>query len=320
VNIGIAAIEQRRDAASLEMAAWADARGFSLVRISEHHGADDGYVPSPLVLAAALAARTTTARLRISALLVPLHDPVRLAEDLAVLDNNSGGRIEVIAAAGYRRFELAMFGVDPATRAQRVTDGVAVLRRAWTGEPFTHEGRTVRVTPRPLQEPGPPVFLGGSTPAAARRAARIADGFVPTDPALYDVYRQACAERGTAPGPDPATPGPSFVHVTDDPERAWATIAPHAVHETGSYAAWLDESGTPGPFSAADLDTIRSHSAYRVVTPEGCLQLIDEGGVGLLVLHPLMGGLDPELAWSSLELFAAEVLPRLDVAPAPVPG
>lgn len=301
-------------AACLEMGAWADAHGFDLLRVSEHHAAEDGYVPSSLLVAAGLAARTTRARLRLSALLLPLHDPVRIAEDLAVLDNLSGGRAEVIVGMGYRTAELAMFGVERRDRVRRVVEGIEVLRRAWTGEPFTHDGRPVRVTPRPVQDPGPPIFLGGSTPKAAHRAARVADGFVATDPALYEDYRVACAERGITPGPDPARTGPSFVHVTHDPERAWATIAPFALHETGSYASWLQESGTPGPFVAADEASIRTNPAYRVVTPEECVALVRDEGIDLLVLHPLMGGLPPEHGWASLELFAAEVLPHLAAA------
>jgi hypothetical protein len=101
------------------------------------------------------------------------------------------------------------------------------------------------------------------------------------------------------------------VHVTDDPERAWATIAPHALHESNSYAAWLQESSTPGPFVAADEVSIRTNPAYRVVTPEACAAMMEDEDIELLVLHPLMGGLPPEHGWASLELFRSAVLPAL---------
>lgn len=305
--------------ACLDMAAWADRNGFELIRMSEHHAADDGYLPSPLVLGAAIAARTERARLRISALLLALHDPVRVAEDIAVLDNISGGRVEAIVGAGYRRREFDMFGIDMADRVHRVESGIAALRALWSRDDVTVDGRVARVRPRPLQEPNPPIFLGGSTPKAARRAARIADGFVPTDPALYATYREECARLGKEPGPDGAITGPSFVHVTDDPERAWAQIEPHALHETNSYAAWLSDDGTPGPFVDSTPASIRSNPAYRVLTPEECIRHVRDAAIELLVLHPLMGGLDPGLAWSSLELFETAVLPEL-TAPATPTG
>src|SRR5438046_1396245 len=130
--------------AALDMAAWADTRGGVAISISEHHGSDDGYLPSPIVFAAALAARTTNVRIGIAALLAPLYDPLRLAEDLAVLDNLSGGRVDLLLANGYVADEFAMFGVPMNERGRRTTEVVETLRKAWTGEPFTFRDRTVR--------------------------------------------------------------------------------------------------------------------------------------------------------------------------------
>ena len=133
-------------AACLEQCAWADTRGINFVVLSEHHGVDDGYLPAPLTLAAAIAGRTRRLRLHIAALLVPLHDPIRLAEQIAVLDLISAGRVAFVAGLGYRQEELAMAGVAASERGRLLEEYVGVLRQAWTGEPFEWRGRVVRVT------------------------------------------------------------------------------------------------------------------------------------------------------------------------------
>jgi alkanesulfonate monooxygenase SsuD/methylene tetrahydromethanopterin reductase-like flavin-dependent oxidoreductase (luciferase family) len=296
-------------AACLEQCAWADARGFDVVALSEHHGVDDGYMSAPVTLAAAIAGRTARMQINIAAVLVPLHDPVRLAEQLATVQLASGGRLSLVAGLGYRPEEFAMAGVDRRQRGRLLDEYVDVLRKAWTGEPFEWRGRTVRVTPAP-QSP-PVVLIGGSTEKAARRAARLRAGFFPAvgDPALAAVYEEECAQHGftgfvAMPG------GPGFVHVSDDPERDWARIAPHALYDAQTYDAWQ----TPGQRSqvhtaAKTIDELRASGVYRVVTPDECVALAREHG--RVLLHPLMGGLPPALGWASLELFEQKVLGRL---------
>src|SRR6266536_3793764 len=176
-------------AAAVEQCAWADQLGFDYVHLAEHHGAEDGYCPSPLILGAAIASATRNLQLRFSALVLTMHDPLRLAEDLAVLDLISGGgRIRVIAGIGYRPHEFAMFGVDFAQRARQFEQKLEVLRQAWTGEPFAYRGTTVRVTPTPCTPGGPAIYLGGSAVPSARRAARLGYGYCPTSEELYEVY------------------------------------------------------------------------------------------------------------------------------------
>ena len=299
-------------AAALEQAAFGDAHGFDSVQLSEHHGSDDGYLPAPLVLAAAIAGRTQRIRLEIAALILPLHDPLRVAEDVAVLDLASGGRVDLVIGAGYVPAEFEMFERAISERPRLVEEGMHALEQAWTGEPFPYRGRTVRVTPRPLQRPRPSLALGGSSPASARRAARLADRFVPALPQLWKHYRAEC-ERLGKPVPPAGRVGPLFLHVAEDPDAAWAQIAKHALHEANAYGRWMTDARTAGPYApVSDASALRASGLYRVVTPEQCVELANElGPEGTLLLHPLMGGLAPELGWSSLELFAARVLPRI---------
>jgi len=296
-------------AACLDQCAWAEDRGFDVVALSEHHGVDDGYMSAPITLAAAIAGRTRRLQINIAAVLVPLHDPVRLAEQLAVVQLVSGGRLSLVAGMGYRDEEFAMAGVDRRQRGRLLDEYVGVLRQAWTGEPFEWCGRTVRVTPAP---PSPPmVLIGGSTEKAARHAARLQAGFFPAiaDAALAAAYEEECARLGftgfvVMPG------GPGFVHVTEDPERDWTRIAPHALYDAQSYAAWQPAGQrSQVHVEATTLDELRRSGVYRVVTPDECVALAEE--YGRVILHPLMGGLSPALGWASLELFERAVLPRL---------
>jgi alkanesulfonate monooxygenase SsuD/methylene tetrahydromethanopterin reductase-like flavin-dependent oxidoreductase (luciferase family) len=301
--------------ACLEQAEWGDRLGFDFVILSEHHGVDDGYLPAPVTLAAAVAGRTKRIAINIAAILLPLHDPVRLAEELAVLDLASGGRVSFVMGLGYRPEEFEMADVDRSKRAPLFEEYVDVMRQAWTGEPFEWRGRTVRVTPTPITKPHPTMMIGGSTEKAARRAARMQLGFFPAfgDPALGTAYEDECAKVGFTGGFYNLPGNLGFVHVADDPDAAWAKIAPHAVYDAHTYMTWQpSDQRSAVHVDAPDPDGVRASGVYRVVTPNECVALAEElGDTGTLILHPLMGGIPPDLAWESLELFEAKVLPRL---------
>ncbi|MGE0304888.1 MAG: LLM class flavin-dependent oxidoreductase [Acidimicrobiia bacterium] len=297
--------------AMLEQVRWAERVGIDTVLFSEHHGSEDGYLPSPVIAAAVVAGATSSIRIMVSALLLPLYDVVRVAEDLAVLDLASGGRVDITIGAGYRPEEYEMLGRSFPGRVRAIEDGIAFLRKAWTAQPFEHNGSTVHITPAPLRPGGPMIFLGGSSPAAARRAARLADGFFPTNDELSSVYLDACAELGRTPGPTGGPKGQMFLHVSEDPDHAWAKIAPHALHESNSYGRWLAAAGDDITLykEMEDADALRSSGLYLVLTPEECIALTREQGS--LTLHPLMGGLDPDVAAESLDLIEHKVLPHL---------
>jgi len=303
--------------AAIEQSAWADALGFHYVSLSEHHGAEDGYLPSPLVLGGAIAAVTKNVRIQFTVLVITLHDPLRVAEDVAVLDLISGGRVELHLGSGYRAEEFAMFGKDLGQRAATMEAILPLLEKAWSGEPFEHHGVEVLVTPRPRQRPRPPVFFGGQTLAAARRAARLGDGFMPAspDPSVGQEYVAERERLGLPPGRLLKGSGALFLHVAEDPDAAWAKIAPHALHDSNSYLGW-SRQGPKNPFSVLeDADSLRASGVYRVVTPDECLELaLAKGPDEPMGFHPLMGGLDPAIGWESLELVASKVLPHLQEA------
>ena len=299
-----------RYAAALEMAEWADGLGCVSIAVSEHHGSPDGYLPSPLTMVAAMAARTTNVRFMVAALIAPFHDPLRLAEDMVVLDHLTRGRVDLIVAGGYVREEFAMFGVPMNERAMRVTETVDALKAAFTGEPFSFRGRTVHVTPAPYRPGGPPIILGGSSEAAARRAARIGDGFLPSVPEVWDFYRDEVQRLGRRdPGPSPIGEN-TTIALARDPEAGWARMAPFFLHETNAYGTWQAQDGIASPYrTVKDVAALRETGQYRVLTPEQfCAEMRGEP-FPFAMFHPMCGGIPPELAWSSLKLFESDVLP-----------
>jgi alkanesulfonate monooxygenase SsuD/methylene tetrahydromethanopterin reductase-like flavin-dependent oxidoreductase (luciferase family) len=291
--------------ALLEMCEWADQRGALFVGLSEHHGSDDDYLPSPLVMAAAIAARTKNVRIGINALIAPFYDPLRLAEDAAVVDLLSGGRLDLTLAGGYVGDEFDMFGVALSERPARVREAVAALRAAWTGEPFEFRGRTVRIRPRPAQPGGPRIMLGGSSEPAARRAARIADGFLPSEPGCWRFYRDECLRLGK-PDPGPGMPlNADVVVLAEDPEAAWPELGPYFLHETNAYGAWQAAANVAATYEPMEsIDALRAGGQYRILTPDDyAAELKAAGGLALAVLHPMVGGIPPDLAWRHLRLF-----------------
>ena len=300
--------------AAIEMAAWSEQNGGVAIAVSEHHASPDGYLPSPLILATAIAARTSTIPITVAALLVPLHDPVRLAEDMAVLDVVSHGRVAHIAGLGYRPEEYAMFGHSLAERGRRMEECLEVLQQAWTGEEFQYAGRTVRVTPCPLTPGGPPLMYGGGSRAAARRAARFGLGFFAQTwaPGLEQTYKDECTRLGREPGLCfvPSGDAATSVFVADDVDRAWERIGPFMLRDARMYASWLGDAAAASKSTALTVDALRAEGgAYRILTPGEAVEYVRTHGV--LALHPLCCGCPPELAWETLELVASKVVPAL---------
>jgi alkanesulfonate monooxygenase SsuD/methylene tetrahydromethanopterin reductase-like flavin-dependent oxidoreductase (luciferase family) len=303
-------------AAALDMAAFADEIGVERVNLMEHHGSDDGYLPQPFVMGGGVAARTRRCRVALGAVILPLHDPVQLAEQIAVLDLMSGGRLDVTFGAGYVAEEFAAFGVSLKDRGRLLDEGIEIILRALRGERFTApDGRPVFVRPLPLQKPEDILLVGGGVEASARRAARFGLGLSPLRADLLDIYDAECRRLGRAPGRKFSPAGLSNVHLTRDPEATWDKVMPHLRHVVAAYAKWAEaEPNSNSPFRGL-LDNeaaLKQCGIFNVMTPE---QLIDRapGAVsehGTITFMPLLGAMPRELGWESLELLKT-VMPKL---------
>jgi alkanesulfonate monooxygenase SsuD/methylene tetrahydromethanopterin reductase-like flavin-dependent oxidoreductase (luciferase family) len=282
----------------------------------QHHASADGYLPSPLLLASAAASQTRTLPITVGALLLLMYDPVKLAEDIAVLDHLSGGRVNYIVGLGYRNAEYAMFGVDPGQRGKQMEEYLDVLSRALKGEAFEWRGRAIDVRPRPRTANAAMLGYGGGTLAAARRAGSRGMPFMPqsADPALQAAYDEAAAAAGNPTGNYRVVPKgfPTSLFVAEDVDRAWDEIGPYLLHDAMVYSEWLDAVGAgASTYSGAkSVEALRAENgSYRIVTPEQAVALI--GQYGFLGLHPQCGGIPPALAWRSLKLIEEQVLPAV---------
>jgi alkanesulfonate monooxygenase SsuD/methylene tetrahydromethanopterin reductase-like flavin-dependent oxidoreductase (luciferase family) len=301
-------VEQHREL--LEMCRWADERGFASVTISEHHGVD--FVSAPTALAGLILGATRRAHVMVNALLVPLHDPIRLAEQVATLDLASGGRFTLVAGLGYRPEEFEMAGVEIRRRGAITEEYLRVLRQAWSGEPFEWQGRRIVVTPMPSSPPEQLMWAGGSVRASAERAARLRLPFftMSMNPELADIYREECEKVGYTDGFFLFPNGPSFTHVAEDPEKAWDAIGRYALYDATSYSSWQHGAhDNPVALAATSIEDLKASGMWKVVTPDECVELARTNGA--VALHPLMGGMPPELGWESLQLYVDRVLPQL---------
>lgn len=306
---------QRLYSTALEMTAYAEEKGFEMCVLSEHHASPDGFLPSPLVMAAAVVASTKAIPVNIAALLVPLHDPVRIAEDIAVLDNIAKGRVSFVAGLGYRPVEYAMFERDWKGRGKLLDECLETMIQAWTGEPFEYKGQTVQVLPRPFTQPHPMIFIGGSGKKAAERAARYGMSFFPAtgDQSLVDLYHAECERLGTTPGMVALPEGPGTVFVSEDPDKTWAEIGDHLLHDATTYHSWQTEDIRSHVHSQAEtVDALRAEGVYQILTPDECVATAQSlSFMGAITHHPLCGAAPSEHGWASLELYADKVLPRL---------
>jgi alkanesulfonate monooxygenase SsuD/methylene tetrahydromethanopterin reductase-like flavin-dependent oxidoreductase (luciferase family) len=300
-------------AAALDMVAWAESRGCVSAMLCEHHSASDGYLPSPVVMANAFAARTTTLPIVVAVVLLPLYDPVRLAEEMAVVDIVSRGRVSYVAAIGYRPVEYEMYGVDYHRRGAIAEEKLGVLLRAKTGEPFVHDGRRIHVTPPPCTPGGPMVAWGGRSLAAARRAGRHGIGFFAQqdDPALRVAYEEAARTAGHEPGLCflPALDSPTTVFVAEDVDRAWDELGPYLMHDVLSYAEWNEGNSETASISFVQTaeDLRAENRSHRIFSVDEAIERVRGGAP--LSLHPLIGGLPPEIAWRYLQVVVDQVLP-----------
>jgi probable F420-dependent oxidoreductase len=302
----------------------AEACGFDSCFFGEHHQDQDGFLPSPLIVATAVAARTRTLRVGTSVILLPLHHPVRLAEDAVTLDLVSKGRLVIGVGIGYQPADFRAFGVPMEARVAIFEESVEILRRSWAGEPFSFKGAhyaldDVRVTPRPFQPGGPPLWIGANVPAAARRAGRLADAFVGTPSTgmatatrLADIYREAARAAGRRP---------EVIQMRDAwvaPTRAEAdaVYGPHVMTAYRYY--WQNRIAEFKNLPADTPFTLENLAPDRLVLgdPETCVREFrrwqQATGADYFLLrlrHAHSGGPPHEKIMEAIRLFGERVLP-----------
>lgn len=303
-------------AAAIEMAAWADETGLDGINLMQHHGSEDGYLPQPFTLAASMAAVTKRIHFSLGAVILPLHDPVEIAEQIALVDLISNGRLSVIFGAGYVPFEFAMFRKSLKDRARLMDEGIEIILRALKGERFEFDGRPIFVRPLPINDPHNIVMVGGGVPASARRAARFDVGFGPMSGKLVDIYLEECQKHGREPRRHsrPVEGMPIGIHLCEDPDEGWAALEKHAVHVITEYAKWaaLEGDGSNSPFKGLDNPAVlRQSGLFATWTPDQLIEKVRQLPAGVSVgFQPLLGGLSPREGWKSLKLLE-KTLPRL---------
>jgi alkanesulfonate monooxygenase SsuD/methylene tetrahydromethanopterin reductase-like flavin-dependent oxidoreductase (luciferase family) len=306
-----------------ELAVAAETAGFDGVWVSEHHGADDGYLPAVLPALAAVAAVTGRIRLGMGVALAPLQPALRFAEDCAVVDQLSGGRLTVALAAGWRRREFEWFGIPFGERVARTLDLVDICRAAWTGERFSHAGRAVSVesavvTPTPVGRI--PIWLGGTADAAVARAARFGDGYFASPRADLEIFRDRVAvfdAAAAAAGRD-ARRLPIAAHL-DGFVSPDGLIPRHVLegmrHIADTYAAWhAEDDGRPRP---APSDEAVARGRGIMGTPAEVAGRMVAWAAAFpgrdvhLVVRLHYPGVAPAETIETIRTFGAEVLPAL---------
>lgn len=312
----------------LELSRLAETLGFDSIWVSEHHGSGDGYMPSLLPVLAAIAASTDRVRLGTGVLLVPFHDPLRLAEDAATVDILSDGRLILGLGLGWREEEFRMWGIPVSERVPRTVETVEILRKAWTGRRFSHHGEIYRyddvlVTPPPVQDGGPAIYLGGHVEAAVRRAGRLGDGYILSRTTLGNAERTLrWAEDGAREaGQSPRELGfavlrNAFVLREGDP---WEVARSGVEHQLGVYPAWAAGTDTPGrgfEVHPPDEETMRKVTTAGdpptvIRELRGFVDAFGDREDFHLIVRLHYPGMDLDTAARAVEVFGEDVLPAL---------
>ncbi|MFT7599765.1 MAG: alkanesulfonate monooxygenase SsuD [Acidimicrobiales bacterium] len=296
-----------------------DQWGLDLVWFTEHHFLEDGHLPNFVPVAGAVAAVTERVRISTDILLAPFAHPIRLAEDLAVLDNLSGGRMELGIGMGYAAHEFKGFGVPQKNRVSLTEELVQILQLAWTGEPFSFHGKRydfddIAVTPVPIQPGGPPLWIAGMSEKAALRAAKFNTNLLPQGPRdlVLDPWRSALESSDRDPD-DYRVGLIRSVFVTDDRERDWAKLKESERYRMSVYAGFSET--TPDNLPALQDPRSSIPQGWIIGDEDHCVQelasYISEYGITDVVTWGAGPGLAPSLMNDSLERFSKNVVPRV---------
>lgn len=304
---------------TLDLVAWSEDAGFHGAWVPEHHGAVDGYIPTPNIALAAMAARTSSIRLGAAVAIAPLYHPVRFAEECAVLDVLSSGRLETAVAIGYRRREYDMHGAVFAQRGRRFDEFLHIVLALWAGETVNVSGRhytvaDARIVPPPVRG-RIPIYIGGFTDRALERVAAYADGYL-GNVEVYDLYVEKLRQRGKDAN-NAAIRVPSlFLTVAEDPERAMEELAPFYHHVFACYSSWMAEDDALGMegsgLRAMDLQTFKQSGVMQIMTPEQAVAHFRAMRARVPVEHIMMmrpPGLPADRFIEYAQLFADKVIP-----------
>lgn len=231
----------------LDQIARAERLGFGSVWLTEHHFCEDGYTPSPLVLASAIGERTESIRIGTNLIVLPLHDPIRIAEDAATLSLLTGGRFDLGVGIGYKQSEFEAFGRELRFRPSMIEDACEIIRRGWSGTSVNYAGKRfslgdLPITPAPEQPPS--LLIGGMAPPAIDRAARMGDGFLSTGSIGLDDYVEALERNGKDPSEGRIVLG-CWALISEDPKAEAGRVGPHALYQANEYIRW-GAFGPPG--------------------------------------------------------------------------
>lgn len=295
---------------TLEMCEEAESLGCPSIWLSEHHLFEDGYLTQPLTMAAAVAARTRTSRIGTAILIAPLHHPVELAEQAAVVDIVSGGRLDLGLGAGYRLPEFELFGSDISQRYATTDSRVAELRRLWAGV----------ITPATVQ-PRLPIWLGYQGPKGARRAGRMGEGLLSANPSLWPDYRDGLREGGHDPRSGRMAGGIQ-AWVSDDPERDWPLVSRYVAHQFDSYRQhMLEGTGKPAPRPVDPDRLLRGKSLesplgyFLLGTPQHMADQVREMTTGAPVetvfIFASIGGMPEDLVARHVQTICGKLAPLL---------
>lgn len=303
--------------ATIEQAAFADELGFDHAWFTEHHFLEDGYLPAFQPLAGAIAARTNNIRISTDIALMPLYHPIRLAEELAILDHISHGRMELGLGMGYVPEEFKAFGVPLKNRVSMTEEGIQILRLAWGDGPFSFDGKryqldNVDVHPKPVQPGGPPLWIAAMSTPGAMRAARFGTNLLPQGrrAEVLDPYRQAVADGGADPTERRVGIIRSF-YVSDDRERDWPIIRQAERFRMSVYDKFMD--ATPDDYGWREPGGIPQGSFMGTV--DECVgeivSFVQEFGITDIASSGLPPGVEPEFMANNLNRLATEVLPEV---------
>ncbi len=294
----------------MEQIVASESLGYDSIWLTEHHYCEDGYTPSPLVISSAIAQATRKLRVGTNLICLPLHDPIRIAEDAATISILSGGRFDLGVGLGYRQLEFDRVDRKLSHRPSLMEEGVEIIRRAWRGEAINFKGKrffvdNIKVTPVP--ENTPKILIGAMVPAAIARAARIGDGFLCSGILGLQEYTEAAENPSIYAG--------CWAIIAEDPEREAAMLAPHILYQANEYIKW----GAFGPPGSKPL-----YKDYKLAIKEGLYELWDaERAVqelsGLIRRFPIKDihfwsrfpGESMSSGHARLEYIASKVLPKL---------